>query len=1016
MADRTYRRPISYSELDWRQLQDLGGRQFAMSEFHGIKEDANFATSDQNSFEDAENVYIDDDAQLCQRPPLKESNNKFNDELVKIENIYGTIFYICKKDNDNYIKTFVNDTQFVIFDSKDFPIADDVRIFIWNDKYLVFSSYGIYAFSIVNNKLTEYNSESVIYIPVTERRKGNAIDRFEENKNIFTSKTATEYIIDSGTTVEYTDTSSIVGKEVIFEIDDVSYKTTWSLGKEKIFVSKKYSCDDYDYLVMSRTNNTYLGINYKDGNKNSFDSIYVRSINNNYFVKVDIPNNAKSYVYEFYILFTRNYSSRLCAVLSDDGKSVFLYTDSPKINELSHPLVFNIPNQQFVIYKYDITSEVWSEINIDYPHLLRSSLGTAVFLSNVVICPTKKGRLFTGTSYTSLINSMGSFDDAPDVIGYSSNENSFNFIVPVGIFKIMSGDFENPEVKRGNAIISYVDGVPSVSIYYHLDANDFIPAEECIFYKNTLYITQKNDTSSMYVSYIDPSGKSYAYVSQNADTCIPYNRLNSMGFKRGVCITGDENNQTSYGLYHGNFDIYDITLTKNITDNSFYWSISEKMQHGNRETSYPFSWERTRKDIRNNIESNSYAPYIAYENKIITSSVYYDHSTGDFYDLLFPALPLYINENGEFELYYNGNIYSNDRLEEITIKSVNDGEYNNIVPSNFIRFITYTLSVDNKIYQVQSTSESTEKLYVPEGSEVSLVDEATGFCKFSETALGVFTKNISYTYTYQEALSSELSVNAFSLSVTKFNYGNNKSTILQSPDGRFIYMSTYKGLIALSFEDFVQSQEQVSTYLTENISTKYREWTKNYKNIIKITYYKNWLLLSNGSNEILVYDLRNVSWWIWKIPFNIVDCYSNTTELYVFDGEKEYLFDFEDAISFTDYGINEIKWKIKSQKLHFGYIDNYKEVKELKLLSSNNKTGKLSIKTIFNTYNKDGVSEFQDTKLYDIINISHLVCRLAYRRLSLFQFEINNDVNLLQNSQLHLSSICIKYRIIERIR
>ena len=182
MAKRTYRRPVSYDSLSSTQTKNLTGQEFHMSEFHGINDDENFVTADQTSFLDCNNVYVDSDGQLRQRPPINYYDIKLEIEQCKqYENVntkidtVGNIINITSVDNilivfDSngkiYAKSPTNNELKLWYYVGDysFPNYENVRIYPWDNIYVIFSNVspdengtsGLYGFQFDEKNIIRY--------------------------------------------------------------------------------------------------------------------------------------------------------------------------------------------------------------------------------------------------------------------------------------------------------------------------------------------------------------------------------------------------------------------------------------------------------------------------------------------------------------------------------------------------------------------------------------------------------------------------------------------------------------------------------------------------------------------------------------------------------------------------------------------------------------------------------------------------------------------------------------------
>ena len=89
------RNPIQLDASDY----ELNEQYFNFASFGGINSNKNFIGVNQYSFEDANNVYVDQDNQLHTRPVIKTINVfPYDIDIVDIKKINNRIFYKTKNE------------------------------------------------------------------------------------------------------------------------------------------------------------------------------------------------------------------------------------------------------------------------------------------------------------------------------------------------------------------------------------------------------------------------------------------------------------------------------------------------------------------------------------------------------------------------------------------------------------------------------------------------------------------------------------------------------------------------------------------------------------------------------------------------------------------------------------------------------------------------------------------------------------------------------------------------------
>lgn len=393
--------------------------------------------------------------------------------------------------------------------------------------------------------------------------------------------------------------------------------------------------------------------------------------------------------------------------------------------------------------------------------------------------------------------------------------------------------------------------------------------------------------------------------------------------------------------------------------------------------------------------------------------------------------PLYVTNDGSkfiiAEYYYNKvdstTIYINGIDEDITVSYVEeDASYNYYIPSFVLSSVdkVYTFSIDNKLYQ---TEYADGLLYLRKSSEVVFPSEITNMISFSDTSIGVFTKDRVYEYQYSVDLTSQTGYHTFVLHQTKLQLGCLKgSDIIHTYDGSSIIMSTKKGIAALNYQQFVQSTEQVYTFISGNIDDLYEEWTNEYTNSVKIVLYKDYILFYQVSKEVLyVYDIRYTSWWKWTLPnpINKIIEYDRRLCILMDYNESSYThgllcFKNNNIDEYKDWTGNNIHWNLKSQPLHFGAPNNYKEVSKVSIITNMAKS-KIAYELGFTNYRNLNNINNKDQVMYDIITLSTIIKKVSFVKTNAFQFSIES-IDEHTDSAFIISSITVKYRITEVVR
>ena len=410
-------------------------------------------------------------------------------------------------------------------------------------------------------------------------------------------------------------------------------------------------------------------------------------------------------------------------------------------------------------------------------------------------------------------------------------------------------------------------------------------------------------------------------------------------------------------------------------------------------------------------------------NNLLSNEFYFYN--GEIYKLLNNSnvntfYPIYVSDDGQTIMYYsnsNNTLYSNNFTETVSIDIVTEGSANYVVPNFAEDFITATIVINNLIYQSENRStEVTDdvsshlQLYFPIDSKVAFVDKITNLVVFSQTSLGVFLEDLVYEYQYNN------DNDAYILTPTKMQLGCiDGADILIGYDGSTIFMTQLKGLAGLNYQDFVQSTEQVYTYLTEAIMDLYDNFKGDRK--IKLYQYKDWLFMYKQDNKILyIFDTRSSNWWKWTLPYAPQKILYDGDNLLLLLNNQIAIFDFtNEDIPYYDFIGNTIHWSFRSQKLHFNAPNNYKHIRQLNVITTQS-GHELRYKLKFINYRNLNNLADTDTVDFEIDQLATLIKRVTFMKTNAFQFEISDDTTDDKPKYFETPDIAIKYRITERVR
>lgn len=1116
MTKKTIRRnPMSVN------VTSLNEKYFNFYKFDGINSNKNYVGVSQYSFEEADNVYVDQNNQLHTRPPIKSINiDVFSPEETPVD--------IIKVNNITFYKTFDGSSYKYHFKYDKWyacPTTEKSLVYFLKDTFFVFNEDGIYAFQYNDGTFTLYvddsDNDSLLYVPITKVVSGNSVTD-NESENLFTTSQITRYLFEHDLDA-VTNTDVLNGKSLTVVIDGKKYNINFKQGNQIVFASKvtnvKIPLNDYNNADCPGAH-----IHYSLDGKILVD--YISDDFSGFYLSLD---GLAYFTYKFPVT---PYNNNYCITISEDGQRIFYsdfkqylvvdtdnayactdiyYSDLNNISVLSWAK-YTCKDSIAAMYTNEHLDGINIICNVNNENLGYSSFRTklnsvvnakcsspdknnAVFIavvSNEYACNrySKNLNIFQDAIFNENETLTTVINDAYTLYTICFTENDIDVSVTtdyslVSIDGIAPIDESNIGLNKFAALpwkmfaepfylvfVKYIVTnslkVISIGANVHItdvSNNQYLKYDEFdIFYRVSLGTTNyftigsickanNGDELSLTNQYC-VMNKCYYKVayryrkSQNAFNEQSDNRIanfienycyrlsvngNNVSFK--IVFNYNDENQVICGMDNiflttenlFSIDIsdyvkekytYNVSSNININNSCFFRYNYPYASNGN----FAYSSDNTFDGkyvniITNQITTNIANIYFCDDGKNVLSDKWYYYS-----DTLYLLLkldgetlyPLYLSTDGKTFVYYNATeeaTYTNDYNGIATVDLLIPGDKKYVAPTFAEDFITTTIAVNNLLYQsIDKNNDDPEHplIYFPINSKVTFVDEITNLVVFSQTSLGVFLEDLVYEYQY------DTGNGVYILTPTKLQLGCKKGAdIVTGYDGNTIFVTTLKGLAGLNYQDFVQSTEQVYTYLTDSIMDLYDSFKSDGK--IKLYQYKDWIFVyRQDCLYFYIFDVRSSTWWKWTNPYTIQKILYDGDNLLLLTNEQIAKYDFENE-DFFDFVGTRISWKIRSQKLHFDAPNNYKHIRQLNIITTENGT-ELRYKLKFVNYrNLNNLSDI-DTVLFDIDQLTTLIKRVNFIKTNAFQFEISDDDTDDRPKYFETPDIVIKYRITEDVR
>lgn len=1005
---------------------NLNEKYFNINQFKGICSNKNYVGIDQQTFEDAENVYVNQDEQLSSRPKLKKLLVLADEENVKrVFNVEGLILYLVYNSlSDTYylLIKFVDDGDFIKINVK----SPNLNVVWIKDKYYVFEESELLAFqyNYDTDELISFTADETTYIPVTKVYNGLNIEEGQPS-NVVGKYTYEKYNFDNSL---YTDNYGLNNKDVILVIDGKQYPITWKNGMEYTITKgvdyywggiNDYQVNNGKHIIVgsSRTWVYYSndGIVFK---KIQMPDIKYQSSQGQYTISYTISRDG-SWLYCFVKTQIESSAGKFdCYIARCPWENLNFesweikkgtYRKAIQINSNGHKA--NIVNE-FNISDFFVQMPQYNKGVL----LADADAGIALFKVNAniisssgqVLSPAAEGFLAISFKFTSTNTSFNDF------IGYESYMNKYDRNLS---FKYSSENNNCFVYATTSGICKAIFFTDTMSPRFNLDTSTTTPIP--------VYSIDLTDTINKATTTPIPV---YPY-NQNNIVCDCY--ANTFV----IAATGFISNKTMYFTKV----TCELSITTEITLPDILNPVENSAVSNRNIDLTSYDVVNTFANISSKFNGFVISNGIMFRNASIIPFAFPDDSSisdiytyfdGDYFykvEKNNSSINIYLPVKSFYALLRNDNLKYNSIVPKFyqTLQETILGDYNSLYPTLTIvnEFDNSIKPSDDETPEQKSNREFKELLtkkllYVPLDEQILLSLRITSLEKLSSVQMGIFTE--SSVYLLSESYNKDRGFYDYFLLKSKLLLGNkNGNDTLNIYDGSSILLPTYEGLTSISYQQLVDSNDQIFTYLSEYIKDLYDEY---FKNSIKLSQYKNWIFLyRNTDNVVYLYDLRNSSWWRWKLFGNPDKIFYDGHGVVVLIDEKLYEFDTFTELNKDDYFDNEtykISWKFKSQRLHFNAPNNYKHINSLSVIAPEN-YHLLKYKLKFINYRNLNDSEHVDAVEYELSKLTTVIKKVVFLKTNAFQFELTNEIendNEEYYKQFVTPNISIKYRVTERIR
>jgi hypothetical protein len=402
------------------------------------------------------------------------------------------------------------------------------------------------------------------------------------------------------------------------------------------------------------------------------------------------------------------------------------------------------------------------------------------------------------------------------------------------------------------------------------------------------------------------------------------------------------------------------------------------------------------------------------DGKVLTDNQLYVGASPT--NLLFTSKPVGFVKNDIYLLDNKNTLYSSNKFQTIQFDETVPGTYTYVVPKHVSEIGNFYVTVDKTLYISSYPSDGDFKWYFPKINTEVFDQDIHGLHPTSATEMAVLLQDGVYNIQTSES--------GYLYYRTKLQVGiKNGAGIVTSYDGKYTIFPTYRGMVALTYQDFVATTEQVLTFLTDSILQTFKDYYST--DSIKLFKYDFWIICYKpGDNKYLVFDMRNNSWWPMELLYNIDKFVLINDEVVVLCNGKLYKFKHDDDNYYDDDSyVNEVEWYFTSQQLHLNAPNNYKHISSITLTSVLDSDVDLYFDLILYNYRKKLHKSDVDSFKFKVDTVRSYVKRLNYSKVGKFQYLLTSILNDAADdyedaarTPLSISNITIKYKVSGQVR